>query len=44
MTSQPELPRDPQGHVGPQIEVPHLEADESIPPRPEEEVADASRE
>jgi len=24
-------------------EVPHLEADESVPPRPEEEVADVAR-
>lgn len=34
---------DPHGHVGAEIEVPHLEADESVPPRPEEEIADALR-
>lgn len=34
---------DPHGHVGTEIEVPHLEADESVPPRPEEEIADAVR-
>jgi hypothetical protein len=34
---------DPHGHVGPDVEVPHLEVDESVPPRPEEEVADAAR-
>lgn len=34
---------DPHGHTGAQIEVPHLEADESVPPRPEEEIADAVR-
>ncbi|HEY3547492.1 MAG TPA: hypothetical protein VGK17_15580, partial [Propionicimonas sp.] len=34
---------DPHGHVGAEVEVPHLEADETIPPRPEEEIADALR-
>lgn len=34
---------DPKGHVGPEIEVPHVELDETIPPRPEEDVADATR-
>ena len=34
---------DPHGHVGAQIEVPHLELDPSVPPRPEEELADALR-
>lgn len=34
---------DPQGHVGAQIDVPHLEIDETVPPRPEEDVADATR-
>lgn len=34
---------DPHGHVGPDVEVPHLEVDESVPPRPEEEVADVAR-
>ncbi len=34
---------DPQGHLGEDIEVPHLEQDETVPPRPEEEIADAER-
>lgn len=34
---------DPHGHLGAEIEVPHLEVDESVPPRPEEEIADAVR-
>ena len=34
---------DPHGHVGHEVEVPHLEADESVPPRPEEEIADVAR-
>ncbi|WP_202627685.1 hypothetical protein [Cellulomonas sp. APG4] len=34
---------DPHGHRGAEIEVPHLEADETVPPRPEEELADAVR-
>lgn len=34
---------DPHGHLGAEIEVPHLEADETVPPRPEEELADALR-
>lgn len=34
---------DPHGHVGPDVEVPHLEADETVPPRPEEEIADVAR-
>jgi len=34
---------DPHGNRGPEIEVPHLEVDESVPPRPEEEIADATR-
>ena len=34
---------DPHGHVGAQIEIPHLELDETVPPRPEEDVADATR-
>ncbi len=36
----PEHP-DPHGHLGEQIEVPHIETDETVPPRPEEEIADA---
>lgn len=47
MTEHPDpaLPTtpDPHGHVGEQVEVPHLEADETVPPRPEEEIADAVR-
>ncbi len=35
---------DPAGHVGAAIAVPHLELDESVPPRPEEDIADAIRE
>ena len=42
MTTQPTRP-DPHGHVGEQIEVPRLEVDESVPPRPEEEIADVAR-
>lgn len=34
---------DPHGHVGADIEIPTIEADETVPPRPEEEIADASR-
>lgn len=34
---------DPHGHVGQEVEVPHIEADESVPPRPEEEIADVAR-
>lgn len=34
---------DPHGHVGAEVEVPHLEPDETVPPRPEEEIADALR-
>ncbi len=34
---------DPHGHLGAEVEVPHLEIDESVPPRPEEDVADAGR-
>ncbi|MDO8120588.1 hypothetical protein Q6346_04585 [Isoptericola sp. b490] len=34
---------DPHGHTGAQIEVPVLEDDETLPPRPEEDVADAAR-
>lgn len=34
---------DPHGHLGPEVEVPHLEPDETVPPRPEEEVADVAR-
>ena len=34
---------DPHGHVGEEVEIPHLEADETVPPRPEEEIADAAR-
>lgn len=34
---------DPHGHVGAEVEVPHLEPDETVPPRPEEEIADAAR-
>lgn len=34
---------DPHGHVGADLEVPHLEVDESVPPRPEEDIADAMR-
>ncbi|WP_182113916.1 MULTISPECIES: hypothetical protein [unclassified Actinotalea] len=40
--SEPVAP-DPHGHVGAEIEVPHLEVDETVPPRPEEEVADVAR-
>ncbi|WP_283253480.1 hypothetical protein [Actinotalea sp. K2] len=29
--------------LSPEHEIPHLEFDESVPPRPEEEVADATR-
>ncbi|MCV2394624.1 hypothetical protein OEB99_09925 [Actinotalea sp. M2MS4P-6] len=36
----PEHP-DPLGHLGDEIDVPHLEVDENVPPRPEEEIADA---
>ena len=39
----PEHP-DPHGHLGAEIEVPHLEVDETVPPRPEEEIADADAE
>lgn len=31
------------GHDGHSHEVPELEYDESVPPRPEEEIADAAR-
>lgn len=42
--ADPSVPHpDPAGHVGDQIDVPHLELDESVPPRPEEDVADAAR-
>ncbi|HWS58857.1 MAG TPA: hypothetical protein VN257_09975 [Actinotalea sp.] len=34
---------DPHGHLGAEIEVPRLEVDETVPPRPEEEIADALR-
>lgn len=34
---------DPHGHVGHDVEVPHLEDDETVPPRPEEDLADALR-
>ena len=34
---------DPHGHVDAEVEVPHLELDETVPPRPEEEIADATR-
>ena len=34
---------DPDGHVGSAIEAPQLEVDETVPPRPEEEIADAIR-
>ena len=43
MTSVQPVSPDPHGHVGADIEVPELEVDESIPPRPEEEITDASR-
>lgn len=47
MQAQPADPSgphpDPHGHVGAQIAVPHLEIDETVPPRPEEDVADAAR-
>ncbi|WP_156043797.1 hypothetical protein [Cellulomonas sp. URHE0023] len=33
----------PEGHDGQSHEVPELEFDESVPPRPEEEIADAAR-
>jgi len=33
----------PAGHDGHAHEVPELEYDESVPPRPEEEIADAAR-
>ncbi|WP_188079137.1 hypothetical protein [Actinotalea subterranea] len=34
---------DPHGHLGADVEVPHIELDETVPPRPEEEIADATR-
>ncbi len=34
---------DPHGHQGSDVEVPHLEVDETVPPRPEEEIADVAR-
>lgn len=34
---------DPHGHVGADVEVPHVELDETVPPRPEEEIADVAR-
>ena len=39
-------PRDPEGDADPTVghEIPELEYDETVPPRPEEEVADAARE
>ena len=47
MTSEhpivPPVHPDPQGHTGADLDVPHLELDESVPPRPEEDVADAIR-
>ena len=47
MPVQPAYPSsphpDPYGHVGPDLDVPHLEIDETVPPRPEEDVADAGR-
>ena len=42
MSDQPISP-DPHGHVGADIEIPTIEVDENVPPRPEEEIADASR-
>lgn len=42
MSTTPLSP-DPHGHVGAEVEVPHLETDETVPPRPEEEIADALR-
>lgn len=33
----------PESDAVPRPDVPHLEADETVPPRPEEEVADAVR-
>lgn len=43
MSATPTIGPDPHGHVGPDVEVPHIELDETVPPRPEEEVADATR-
>lgn len=40
---EPSVHPDPAGHVGAAIDVPHIEADESVPPRPEEDIADAIR-
>lgn len=40
---QPPVHPDPHGHTGADVEVPQLELDETIPPRPEEDVADALR-
>ena len=34
---------DPHGHLGAEVEVPHLEIDETVPPRPEEVIADVLR-
>jgi hypothetical protein len=34
---------DPHGHVGSDVEVPHVELDETVPPRPEEEIANLLR-
>ena len=41
--SEASMTPDPHGHVGADVEVPHLEADETVPPRPEEEIADVLR-
>ncbi|WP_372594266.1 hypothetical protein [Actinotalea sp.] len=42
-TQQPPIHPDPHGHIGAEVEVPHLEVDETVPPRPEEDIADAAR-
>ena len=41
--SIPSTSPDPHGHVGSAVDVPHLELDETVPPRPEEEIADVLR-
>ena len=41
--SIPSTSPDPHGHVGAEVEVPHLELEETVPPRPEEEIADVLR-
>lgn len=38
-----QTPSGPPGPGVPDLGIPHLEPDESIPPRPEEEIADVAR-